>query len=162
MASARPRRGRRLRWAAAPGLLLGLLACAEDAAPEQIVRRQINAALEAARDRDVGDVFEHVADPFQGPRGSSRAEVKRVVAGHFLRSGWMTVFAPRVDVAAAEDGAIKATIDLVMARGEPVESLEDVLPSRADRFTLRTTSRNVDGTWRFVAAEIDRGPALPR
>lgn len=131
-------------------------ACTDPAAPEQIVRGQITAALDAAREKDLGDVFDDVADDFSGPRGATLRETKRTVAGYLLRPGWMTVFAPRVDVAPPEDGIVRARIELVVARGRPVEELEDVLPTNADRFTVRTTSRQVDGAWRFSSAEVDR------
>lgn len=141
---------------------LGAGACTDPASPEQVVRGQINAALEAARDKDLGDVFDDVHDGFTGPRGATLRETKRTVAGYLLRPGWMTVFAPRVEVASPEDGVVRATIDLVVARGRPVEQLEDVVPTNADRFTVRTTSRSIEGAWRFVSAEVDRGPQLPR
>lgn len=142
--------------------LLSAFACTDPASPEQIVRGQIDAAVAAARGKDVGDVFRDVADDFDGPRGADRRESKRMVAAQLLRPGWVSVFAPRVDVSPPEDGAVRATVELVVARGRPVERLEDVLPTNADRFTLRTTSRQVDGAWRFVAGEIDRAPWPPR
>lgn len=160
--------GRPDRVVCAPPSILALAllfagACTEPDRPEAIVRSQINQALAAARGKDLGDVFDHVAPDFVGPGGMGLRETQRYVAGYLLRPGWMTVFAPRVDVSPPdEDGIVRSRLELVVARGRPVEKLEDVLPTDADRLWVRTESRERRGAWGFTRAEVDRGPGLGR
>jgi len=139
-----------------------LAGCPSSDAPETVVRRQVDRAIAAARERDLGDVFADVAKSFSGPNELTLHETRRHVAARLLRPGWMTVFAPRVEVDPPEGGIVRARIDLVVARGRPVEKLEDVIPSQAEHLRVRTASRRVDGVWQFVRAEVDRSRVRSR
>ncbi len=145
-------------------VLAGTLGCEDQRSPEAIVRAQIEAGIQGARAKDLGDVFANVDPSFQGPRGIDLRESKRMVAAQLFRPGWFGVFAHNIEVRRTDEDTVESVVDLFVARGEPVESIEDLVPSRSDSVHLELTSRGSGSSWRFIEARAHRGSGsgLPR
>ena len=138
-----------------PHLALALLALVACRAPsdEDLVRGAVQRAITAVNDKQPADVVKDAAPDLRGPSGSDLKEVRRVVTGYLLTQGWVRAFERKLAVTVAE-GAATAHVDLevVLARGNKVERLEDVVPTQATVLDMDLELEKRDGAWRFVEA----------
>lgn len=152
----------------AAGLGISLTACRTET-PEAKVRALVHRTVEAANDKDTSEVMEAFSERFcgkggpqlTGERGCAKPEqVRRVVLAHLLQPGWVRVFVRQLDVQVADDGTTaEATVLALLARGQPVEELADLVPSNASAYRFEMKLELEDGEWKFVAGTTERADA---
>jgi hypothetical protein len=140
------------------GCLVGLLAASsmigscKSESDETRIRVLIEAVIEAANDRRTGDVFNEVADNFQGPQGMGLQETRRYLTGFFLQKGWVHIFSRNLEI---QVNGTQATVllDTVLARGPEVQRLTDLLPQNAGGYLFRIRLRMQSGEWQITQAD---------
>lgn len=65
-------------------VLVLIAGCSDDTSPQQQVRAVIASMEQAAEDRDVGDLMEHVSAAYRDSQGQDRAEASRYARGYFI------------------------------------------------------------------------------
>ncbi|MEL6188266.1 MAG: hypothetical protein AAFU79_26875 [Myxococcota bacterium] len=138
------------------------------------LRALVDAARSAANERDTGGVVAVLAEDFcatarpfaealrEGDasrmpcRGLGKEEVRQVVLSKLLPRGWVRVWTRRLEVKMTGEATARVEVLAVVARGEPVEGLQDLVPDNADvmRFKLRAEKR--EGKWKFVGGQAER------
>lgn len=141
-------------------LSLGLLspACKKES-EEDRVKAVVQKAIDAANAKKAGGVVEDALPTFRGPQNADLAECRRIITGYLLSPGWVHVFVRDLSVSVDGDRA-KATIDTVLARGNPVEKLEDLVPTNGDALTFEVELLRLDGAWKFEQARYRRTTGL--
>ena len=66
--------------------------------------------------------------------------------------GWMKSFEKDLKVTFESPEVARATLDLLIARGNPVQKIEDVVPTNAGHFLFSLELAKIDGSWRFTRA----------
>ena len=133
--------------------------CRKAQSDEDQVRAVIRRAIEAANEKKAGDVVEDAASDFAGPRGADLRECRRILTGYFLQKGWLKVFEQRLEVQ-VEGTSADAKLEVVVARGTPVTSIEDVVPKQASRLSFDLKLRKRDGAWLFTNADYQERPLV--
>lgn len=155
--------GPRHRAGSFPALLtlaLSLLAPAcKRESEEDRVKAVVQKAIDAANAKKPGGVVEDALPSFRGPQNADLSECRRIITGYLLSPGWVHVFVRDLSVNVEGERA-KASIDAVLARGNPVEKLEDLVPTNGDALTFEVELRRVDGDWKFEQARYRRTTGL--
>ena len=145
-------------WATMVGVI-GATACTKTPSEEDRVRAVIRKAIDAANEKRAGKVVEDTARDFKGPRGLGVQECRRILTGYFFQQGWLKVFERKLDVTLEGTKAI-AKLEVLVARGEPVESVEDLLPKQASRIDFDLELEKKDGAWSFTQADYTPRPVV--
>ena len=146
------------------GLLLSLLSsigCKRALSDEEQVRAVIRKAVSAANDKEAAGVVEDTAPGFKGPGGADVAECRRILTGYFLQQGWLKVFERGLEVN-VEGAKASAELDALVARGTPVESVEDILPKQASRLVFELQLEKNERGWAFSRASYRQRPLVER
>ena len=137
-------------------LSFAFVGCTKDS-PEDAVKSVVRAAMEGANEKRVTKVVENALDNFEGPRGADLRDSRRLLTGYFLQQGWLRVF--EQDLAVQIEGDVAhAQLEVIMARGKPVEKLEDVLPKQASKYRFELDLEKTDGDWKFRRAKAEQLP----
>lgn len=154
------------------GVALLLTACPKAESPEGEIRNLVLDAAAAVAEHDTSAVVAPLAEDFCGARlrrgaprvrarspgapcpGADREAVRRAVMARLLPRGWIRVFVRRLDVEVEGPSRAEAVLDAVIARGEPVERLEDLLPTQADELLLELDLERRSEGWRIVGGRF--------
>jgi hypothetical protein len=121
--------------------------------PEEEIRALVATCVKAAEDKDLGTLTEAIAEDFKGPSGSSRDDVKRILAFHVLRDREsVAVFNPLLTVNVTGDDTGEISGKFVFARAKAVSF--DQLPdgSVVSAYEIDAKLQKRDNKWRFVSA----------
>lgn len=134
---------------------MALGACSSKVTPEDAVRATIRRAIEAANDRNASKTLSDASQTFKGPRGADVRECRRILLGFFLQQGWIKVFERALTVE-VDGNTAHATLDVIMAQGNPVERIEDIVPKQATELIFSLDLALEAGKWTFVRADYAR------
>ena len=127
-------------------MLLVLAACSHPA-PEEALRKEVDAMRTAVEARDVGEIADGIAEDFIGPEGMDRTGAKRLAQLVFLRNRDVGVTMGPLVIAMREGGAtVKFTAALTGGSG-------GMLPASGQVYDVRTDWRQNGDEWELVAAE---------
>ena len=127
-------------------MLLVLAACAHPA-PEEALRKEVDAMRTAVEARDAGELSDGIAKDFIGPEGMDRKGATRLAQVVFLRNRDIGVTMGPLDVAMREGGAtVKFTAALTGGSG-------GMLPASGQVYDVSTDWRQNGDEWELVAAE---------
>lgn len=127
-------------------MLLVLAACSHPA-PEEALRKEVDAMRTAVEARDAGELSDGIAKDFIGPEGMDRKGATRLAQVVFLRNRDIGVTMGPLDVAMREGGAtVKFTAALTGGSG-------GMLPASGQVYDVSTDWRQNGDEWELVAAE---------
>lgn len=134
-------------------LSFALSACKRET-EEDRVRAVIHRAVEAGNEKSVRGILEDAAPSFKGPGDASLDESRRILVGYFLSvgGGWTKSFEQDLQVTIDAPDRAHASLDLLIARGNPVNKIEDVVPTNAGHFVFSLELAKIDGAWKFTRA----------
>lgn len=130
-------------------LLLG--ACSKKS-DEDLIRERIRSALVAVNAKKAGDVVADADEHFRGPRDMDLRQTRRIIAGYFLSAGWIRAFERGLEVQ-VDHAEAHAVLEVVLAQGQQIKSLQDVLPTNGTVLQVDLDLEKRDGEWRFVKAD---------
>lgn len=136
----------RIRRALAPILLLALAACSREA-PEQAVRKQVEALQAAIDTRDAGAVHGLLADDFVGNDGMDKRGARQLAAAVFLRHREVGAKVGPVAVELRGDREAIARFSVLATGGAG-----GLLPDSGQLYQVETGWRLVDGDWKLLNA----------
>lgn len=92
-------------------------------------------------------------ETFRGPRGASLQDCRRILLGYFMQQGWIRAFEQDLKVTFTDASHARVELDLVLARGNEVKKLEDVVPTNASRFLFTISLEQIAGAWKLTSAD---------
>ena len=123
-----------------------LNACTPAESDEAQLRAAINAMGQALENRDSGDFMRHISDEYGDKDAHNRQQLRRLLAGYFLRYPRIGVYLSPGDI---ELKGAYAT--MIFTAG--VTGGEDWLPERGKLYKLTTGWRKENGEWRLLTAK---------
>jgi hypothetical protein len=133
-------------------LAAGVLSACKTKTDEDVIGQILDETLAAANDRKAGGVVEHAAEAFQGPHGADLKECRRILIAYFLRNAWVRVFEQSRSIeVSGPTAAVK--LDVVIAVGNPIERIEDLVPTNGTRLEFDVKLAKTDGVWRYTSAD---------
>ncbi len=124
--------------------------------PEAQIRALLEEVVAAAERRDLGGILTHVSEGFRG-QGMNRDQLKGLLFVELRRGAWRKVVLYQTEIALAPDQR-RAQVDTLalLAAGEQVKSLTDLVPTSGDQYRFRLElAREEDGVWRTTAASYE-------
>jgi hypothetical protein len=137
-------------------LALPCLTSCRKTSDEDLVRATIFRAIDGANEKSPAKVLADAAPGFRGPNEADVQDTKRILLGYFLQQGWVRVF-PRGLELTVDGARARAKLGVVVARGNEVKNLEDVLPTNGDVLELTLELSKDAGDWKFTRATYVRG-----
>ena len=139
--------------AAIAGVLTLLLWPKERLSSEGEIRALVAQCVKAAEDKELSVIVDAMASDFKGPSGSSRDDVKGMIAFQVLRNKEsVAVFNPRlsVTVTGADTGDISGKFVFARAKAKSF----DELPAGAvvSAYDIDAKVQKRDGKWQFISA----------
>lgn len=124
-----------------------------------LIERIIRSSVDAAKDRDVSGMLARVADDFEGPRRIRKNELKRMLLGRLLKDQWLRIFERSLTVDIEVEGeAATAELRVVLARGNKVTQLEDLVPTDASSLRINLKLARRERRWWIVGADYREEP----
>ena len=120
---------------------------------EDQIRALVAGCVKGAEDKQLGPISDAMADDFKGPSGSSRDDVKRLIAYQVLRDKEsVAVFNPTLSVTVTGPTTAEVTGKFVFARVKAKSF--DQLPDGAvvSSYDIQAKLSKRDGKWRFSSA----------
>ena len=127
-------------------LLVALAACTREA-PEDAVRKQVEAMQTAIDARDAGDIDDLLADDFIGNDGLDRRGARQLAAAVFLRHRDVAAKVGPVSVELRGETDAVARFSVLATGGSG-----GLLPDSGQVYQVETGWRLVDGQWRLLNA----------
>ncbi len=124
---------------------------AEDS-PEERIRRMVEEMANAAEERDVGGILEHVSQKFRGEEGMGKEELRGFIAGQVLRGEWVQVMPMNTEVKLTSEDSAEFSGKFVLARSEG-DVREQVRAGAVSAYLIEGKLQREDGEWRFVSAK---------
>ena len=131
--------------------------------PEEQVRRTLEEAVKEVEARDLGALMDHVSERFKA-RSMDKRSLKGFMFMQLRRGDWRRVFLvdTQIEIGASQQTAQVET-GAVLATGENIERLEDVVPTDAGSYRFDIQMELEEDDWRVVTVEYERTvlPAAP-
>jgi hypothetical protein len=140
-------------WA---GLAL-LAGCSEPDSPETRLRAVVTEAEDAAEERDVAAVLDHVSAGFRDDRGRGREELGQYLRGYFAMhpSVHLLTRIESIEFPYRDYARLRLTLGTLGRRSAGATSFD----LAADVHDVALELALEDGEWRVVRAAWERGPA---
>lgn len=132
-----------------------LPACSKPKTDADLVAESIAKIAEAVEAKDVKGAMKYVSTDFRGDDGSDRNNIKGILVGQLLNADSISVFIRGLEVEVTGEKAA-AHLRVVMTRGKPVKSIQDIPRDAADAFRFEMIFKKEDGTWKVVNAAWER------
>lgn len=126
------------------------IACRKET-DEDRVKAVVRRVIESANEKKVGDTLQDALPSFRGPRDATLEDCRRILLGYFMGQGWIRSFERGLEVKVDGERAT-AVLDVVVAKGNEVKKIEDVVPTNAQRFEFTLSLVRVEDAWKFERA----------
>jgi hypothetical protein len=130
--------------------LVLLAGCSDDTSPEQQVRAVIDSMEQAAEDRDVGALTEHLSASYRDANGQDRAEASRYARGYFIanQSVHLLTRIESLEFPAPDEARVRLQVGMAGRGGEP-----GVGDLSADLYDFDVALIREDGEWKVSYAD---------
>lgn len=123
----------------------------ERTSPEAEVRAQINNAVAAAEQKNIGFLKSIISKQYTDDQGQNMQAVERLLRLHFLRQQTIHLYAHIQSVTLPQPDRAKATVFVAMA-GVPIAAMQDLPALRADLHRFEIDFAREEKTWRVQRA----------
>ena len=132
-----------------------LAACGDSDSPEAQVRAAIDAMEQAAEERDVGGVTEHISPQFRDGYGQDGNELSRYVRGYFIanQSIHLLTRVSSVDFPTKDEARAKVTVAMVGREADESNAWN----LAGDIYDFDVVFMRQDGEWKVTHAKWRRG-----
>jgi hypothetical protein len=122
--------------------------------PETRIRAVIAAVIAAAEQRDLGGIMKHVSRDFRSPE-LDRNELKGLLFVELRRGDWRRVVLVKTVVQLADTEHARVVLVALLASGDDVLALEDLLRTDADTYRFDVTMALEEDEWRVTTAAYE-------
>ncbi len=137
-------------------LLLAPLAsgCSEET-EEDKVKKVLLAVQEAAEEKKIGAVLDHISKSYLDPQGNDYNGIKGLLAFYFFRHQKVSVYMPNIDIAVTGQTA-KARFQAILTGRGAGESAGGVLPEALGAYNFEVHLSKAGGDWIVTSAKWER------
>jgi hypothetical protein len=119
------------------------------------VRATIATGIEAAEEKDQGELADLVSAEYSDARGRDRQALLNLVRGYLSQMGPLHIFTIEKSLAITSPGRAEVTL-LVAVASVPMESLADLRESTADLGRVELTLAEEGGDWKLIGVGWSR------
>ena len=136
-------------------LLLALAPACSKETEEDKVKKLITGIQQAAEEKKIAAVLEHVSKSFQDPQGNDYNGVKGLLAFYFFRHQKVSVYMPNIDIV-VNGPASKALFQAILTGRGAGESAGTIIPEALGAYNFEVLLKKEDGAWKVTSAKWER------
>ena len=136
-------------------LLLALAPACSKETEEDKVKKVITGIQQAAEEKKIAAVLEHVSKSYQDPQGNDYNGVKGLLAFYFFRHQKVSVYMPNIDIV-VNGPASKALFQAILTGRGAGESAGTIIPEALGAYNFEVLLKKEDGAWKVTSAKWER------
>ncbi len=137
-----------------PVILLLFPACHKET-DEDKVKKVITSVQQAAEEKKIGAVLDHISKSYQDPQGNDYNGIKGLLAFYFFRHQKVSVYMPNIDVVVTGPTA-KALFQAILTGRGTGESAGGLLPEALGAYNFDVLLAKEDSSWKVTSAKWER------
>lgn len=137
---------------AIPVLLLS--ACTKET-EEDKVKKVVTSVQQAAGEKKVSAVLEHISKTYRDPQGNDYNGIKGLLAFYFFRHQKVSVYMPNIDIMVTGPTA-KAIFQAILTGRGTGEAAGGILPESLGAYNFEVLLYKEDGAWKVTSAKWER------
>ena len=135
-----------------PVLLLS--ACTKET-EEDKVKKVITSVQEAAEEKKISAVLEHISKTYRDPQGNDYNGIKGLLAFYFFRHQKVSVYMPNIDIVVTSPTA-KAIFQAILTGRGSGEAAGGILPEALGAYNFEVVLHKEDNQWKVTSAKWER------
>ena len=130
---------------------------------EDKVKKVVTSAQQAAEEKKISAVLEHISKTYRDPQGNDYNGIKGILAFYFFRHQKVSVYMPNIDIVVTGSTA-KAIFQTILTGRGTGEAAGGVLPEALGAYNFEVLLFKEDGRWKVTSARWERAGegALPQ
>ncbi len=137
-----------------PVILLLFPACHKET-DEDKVKKVITSVQQAAEEKKISAVLDHISKSYQDPQGNDYNGIKGLLAFYFFRHQKVSVYMPNIDIVVTGPTA-KALFQTILTGRGTGESAGGILPEALGAYNFEVLLAKEDGSWKVTSAKWER------
>lgn len=129
-------------------------ACAKET-EEDRVKKVITSVQQAAEEKKISSVLEHISKSYLDPQGNDYNGIKGLLAFYFFRHQKVAVYMPNIDIVVTGPTA-KALFQAILTGRGTGESAGTILPEALGAYDFEVLLKKEEGTWKVTSAQWQR------
>ena len=134
--------------------VLLLFACSKDT-EEDKVNKVITSVQQAAEEKKIGAVLDHISKTYRDPQGNDYNGIKGLLAFYLFRHQKVSVYMPNIDIMVTGTTA-KAIFQTILTGRGTGEAAGGILPEALGAYNFEVLLNKEDGTWKVTSARWER------
>ena len=132
-----------------------LLSACSKVTEEDKVKKVVTSVQEAAEEKKISAVLEHISKTYRDPQGNDYNGIKGLLAFYFFRHQKVTVYMPNIDIVVTGPTA-KAIFQAILTGRGTGEAAGGILPEALGAYNFEVLLNKEDGTWKVTSARWER------
>lgn len=128
--------------------------CSKDT-EEDKVKKVVTSVQQAAEEKKIGAVLEHVSKTYRDPQGNDYNGIKGLLAFYFFRHRKVSVYMPNIDIVVTGPTA-KAVFQAILTGRGTGETAGGILPEALGAYNFEVFLSKEDGLWKVTSAKWER------
>lgn len=134
--------------------VLLLFACSKQT-EEDKVKKVVTSVQQAAEEKQIGAVLEHISKTYRDPQGNDYNGIKGILAFYFFRHQKVSVYLPNIGIVVTGSTA-KALFQAILTGRATGEAAGGILPEALGAYNFEVLLTKEDGTWKVTSAKWER------
>jgi hypothetical protein len=130
------------------------IACTKDT-EEDRVKKALTAVQQAAEEKKISSVLEHISKSYRDPQGNDYNGIKGMLAFYFFRHQKVSIYMPNIDIAVTGPDA-KALFQAILTGRGAGESSGTIIPEALGAYNFEVLLKKEDGAWKVTSAKWER------
>lgn len=128
---------------------------------EDKVKKVVTSVQQAAEEKKIGAVLDHVSKTYRDPQGNDYNGIKGILAFYFFRHQKVSVYMPNIDIVVSGPTA-KAVFQTILTGRGTGEAAAGILPEALGAYNFEVLFNKEDGQWKVTSARWERaGEGMP-
>ncbi len=138
-----------------PAVLMLFAACHRES-EEDKVRKVVTAVQQAAEEKKILSVLEHVSKSYRDPQGNDYDGVKGLLAFYFFRHQKVGIFIPTIEIAVTGPEAKARFQAILTGKGSGDAASSSVLPETLGAYDFEVLFKKEENKWKIASAKWER------
>ena len=122
---------------------------------EDKVKKVVTSAQQAAEEKKISAVLEHISKTYRDPQGNDYNGIKGILAFYFFRHQKVSVYMPNIDIVVTGSTA-KAVFQAILTGRGTGEASSGILPESLGAYNFEVLLYKEDGQWKVTSAKWER------
>jgi len=122
---------------------------------EDRVKKVVTSVQQAAEEKKIGAVLEHISKTYRDPQGNDYNGIKGLLAFYFFRHQKVSVYMPNIDIVVTGPTA-KAIFQAILTGRGTGEAAGGILPEALGAYNFEVVLYKEDGQWKVTSAKWER------